>query len=84
MWLGKAVNQINGYWDEAVPPLRRSVITGVSFLFGLLLIHKIIIIIAVIIIFSQRIIYNANAVEKTEKVIKKTIMNFEKDERNNE
>lgn len=80
MWLGKAVKQINKYWDEEVQPLRRSVITGVSFLLGLLLIHKIILIIAIIIIFSQRIIYNANALEKTEKVIKKTIDNLKKDE----
>lgn len=74
-----AIKKINEYWDE-INPLRRSIVTGSSFLLGLLLVNKYIVIITVIIIFSQRIIFNAKALEKTEKVIKKTLKNLKKDE----
>lgn len=76
-----AIKKINEYWDEKVAPLRRSVVVGSSFLLGLFLVNKIIVIIAVVIIFSQRIIYNANALEKTEKVVKKTLKKLKKEEK---
>lgn len=74
----ETIKKINQYWDE-IPPLRRSIVTGGSFIFGLLLINKIILLIIVSIIFCQRIIFNANALEKTEKVIKKTYKNLKKE-----
>lgn len=75
----EAIKKINQYWDE-INPLRKSIVTGGSFLFGLLLINKIVLLIIVSIIFCQRIIFNANGLEKTERVIKKTFDNLKKDE----
>ena len=73
----KAIKQINEYWDE-IKPLRRSVVVGSSILLGIIATNKIILFIIVSIIFCQRIIFNANSLEKTEKVIKKTVDKLKK------
>jgi len=77
----ETIKKINKYWDE-INPLRRSIVTGGSFIFGLLLINQIVLLIIVSIIFCQRIIFNANGLEKTEKVIKKTVDNLKKGKSN--
>ena len=78
----KAIKKINEYWDE-INPLRRSIVTGSSILLGLLAANKIVLFIIISIIFCQRIIFNANALEKTEKVVKKTFKILKKDEESN-
>jgi len=74
----KAIKQINEYWDE-IKPLRRSVVVGSSILLGIIATNKIILFIIVSIIFCQRIIFNANSLEKTENAIKKLHKKLKKD-----
>lgn len=75
-----AIKKINEYWDE-INPLRRSIVVGSSILLGLVAAHTIVLFIIVSIIFCQRIIFNANALEKTEKVIKKTVDKLKKEDK---
>jgi hypothetical protein len=79
----KAIKKINQYWDE-INPLRRSIVTGSSLLLGLVATNKIVLFIIISIIFCQRIIFNANGLEKTEKVIKNTFDHLKKDKENEE